>query len=87
MAGISLSILMFTIPDLVILIFFVVLYSAIGSLFFSHFYSEGFTLYINGNGGFIGGYLNQTFLNSFIIINQSVSYYIFILLIFLMFHF
>ena len=66
-------------------IFFVVLYSAIGSLFFSHFYSEGFTLYINGNGGFIGGYLNQTFLNSFIIINQSVSYYIFILLIFLMF--
>jgi len=66
-------------------IFFVVLYSMIGSLFFSHFYSEGFTLYINGNGGFIGSYLNQTFLNSFIIINQSVSYYIFILLIFLMF--
>ena len=66
-------------------IFFVVLYSMIGSLFFSHFYSEGFTLYINGNGGFIGSYLNQTFLNSFIIINQSVSYYIFILLISLMF--
>ena len=42
--------------------FFIVLYSLIGSLFFSTFYKESFDLYINGNGGFTGNYLNKTFL-------------------------
>ena len=37
-------------------IFFAIIYSIIGTLFFAHFYSEAFTLYINGNGGFIGNY-------------------------------
>ena len=47
-------------------IFFGILYSIFGTLFLTYFYSEGFTLYINGNGGFVGNYLNQTFLNSLI---------------------
>ena len=42
-------------------IFFSILYSVFGSLFFSFFYQNSFTLYINGNGGFIGDYLSQSF--------------------------
>ena len=37
--------------------FFIVLYILIGSLFFSFYYKEAFSFYINGNGGFIGNYL------------------------------
>ena len=43
--------------------FFTVLYCIFGSLFLTHFYSNAFTFYINGNGGFIGNFLNQTYLN------------------------
>ena len=43
-------------------IFYIIPYSLFGSLFFSYFYKNTFSLYINGNGGFIGNYLNQTFL-------------------------
>jgi len=66
-------------------IFFGILYSIFGTLFLTYFYSEGFTLHINGNGGFVGNYLNQTFLNSLIRINESISYYILILLVLIFF--
>ena len=46
--------------------FFIVLYILIGSLFFSFYYKEAYSLYINGNGGFIGNYLNQPFLGNLI---------------------
>ena len=62
-------------------IFFATLYCVFGTLFLTFFYSKGFALYINGNGGFIGNYLNQTFLNSLIQINESIFYYILILTI------
>jgi len=62
-------------------IFYTILYSLFGSLFFSFFYPVTFKLYINGNGGFVGKYLENTFLNSIININSQISYYIFILLI------
>ena len=52
-------------------IFFAIIYCIFGTFFFTHFYSDAFTLYINGNGGFIGNYLNQTFLNSIILINEN----------------
>ena len=39
--------------------FFTILYCLLGSLFFSYFYQNFFELYINGNGGFVGNYLNQ----------------------------
>ena len=68
-------------------IFFTVLYCIFGTLFLSHFYPDAFTLYINGNGGFVGSYLNQTFLNQILNVNHTVSYYVlivFILLLFLM---
>ena len=54
-------------------------------LFLNHFYKEAYTLYINGNGGFVGIYLDQTFLNTLININENIFYYI--LLIFVIFFF
>ncbi len=60
--------------------FFSILYLLFGTLFFSYFYSNAFTLYINGNGGFVGNYFNQTFLNSLIKINEPISYYFLIFL-------
>ncbi len=62
-------------------LFFIIIYSVIGSIFFSYFYTDSFNLYINGNGGFIGKYLNDTFLNSFISSNEVISYYVLILVI------
>ncbi len=66
-------------------IFFAIIYCIFGTLFFEHFYTEAFTLYINGNGGFIGVYLNQTFLNSIIYINEVIFYYFLIILNFFLF--
>ena len=61
-------------------IFYSIIYSIFGTLFLDHFYSEGFTLYINGNGGFVGNYLNKTFFNSLIQVNEKLFYYILIFL-------
>ena len=66
-------------------IFFTIIYCLFGTLFFAHFYSETFTLYINSNGGFIGAYLNKTFLNSIILINEIIFYYFLIILNFFLF--
>ncbi len=66
-------------------IFFATIYSILGTLFLAHFYSNSFALYINGNGGFVGSYFEKTFLNSLILINETIFYYIFILLIIILF--
>jgi hypothetical protein len=66
-------------------IFFAIIYLILGTFFLTHFYTEAFTLYINGNGGFIGSYLDKTFLNSLISINEKIFYYVFILLILIFF--
>ncbi len=66
-------------------IFYSVLYSSFGSLFFSFFYPAAFNLYINGNGGFIGKYLETTFLTSLININSQISYYLIMLIILVLF--
>ncbi|MDC3121059.1 DNA translocase FtsK [Candidatus Pelagibacter sp.] len=63
-------------------VFFITVYSIFGTLFFSYFYNDAFTLYINGNGGFVGNYFNQTFLNSLIQIHETITFYILIFLIF-----
>jgi DNA segregation ATPase FtsK/SpoIIIE, S-DNA-T family len=61
-------------------IFFATLYCLFGTLFLTYFHSNGFVLHINGNGGFIGNYLNQTFLNSLILTNENIFYYVLIFL-------
>tara|TARA_B100000900_G_scaffold340900_1_gene303839 strand:+ start:4415 stop:6505 length:2091 start_codon:yes stop_codon:yes gene_type:complete len=80
----------FRFKDLFLLIenlFYSILCSIIGSLFFGFYYLDAFTLYIHGNGGFIGAYLNQTFLKNLIQTNEAMSFYIlqiFMILFFLL---
>jgi len=66
-------------------LFYTILYSLIGSLFFSFFYPITFKLYINGNGGFVGKYLETSFLTSIININSQFTYFILILFIIILF--
>ena len=66
-------------------IFYTILYSIFGSLFFSAFYKNSFWLTINGNGGFLGNFLENTFLFYFININEQISYYLLIFVIILLF--
>ena len=65
--------------------FFAILYLIFGALFFAHYYSDTYTLYINGNSGFVGDYLNQTFLKSLILTNEGIFFYILILIIIIFF--
>ena len=65
--------------------FFTILYLLCGSLFFSIFYTNTFELYINGDGGFVGKYLETTFLNTLINFNTHVAYYFLILVIIIFF--
>ena len=62
-------------------LFYTILYSLFGALFFSLFYPNSFWLSINGNGGFVGKLLENTFLVSLINLNQEISYYILIIII------
>ncbi|MDC2987877.1 DNA translocase FtsK [Candidatus Pelagibacter sp.] len=62
-------------------IFYSILYLIFGSLFFNHFYNTAFALFINGNGGFIGNYLNENFFKNLLILNENISYYFLIILI------
>ncbi len=66
-------------------IFFTIIYSILGTTFLTHFYSNAFTLYINGNGGFVGNFLDKTFLNSLISIHEMIFYYIFIFAVIILF--
>ena len=66
-------------------LFFISIYLIIGSLFFSYFYNAAFDLYINGNGGFVGNYLDKTFMGSIISFNEKISYYSLIIIILILF--
>jgi S-DNA-T family DNA segregation ATPase FtsK/SpoIIIE len=60
--------------------FFTILYLISGTLFFIHYYSDTYSIFINGSSGFVGQYLNQTFLKSLILINESIFFYLLILI-------
>ena len=62
-------------------IFFSIFYCILGALFFDLFYKDTFKLYINGNGGFVGQYLSQTFIGDMINLQNTFSYYFLIILI------
>ena len=66
-------------------IFYSILYSIFGSLFLNHFYNTAFALFINGNGGFIGNYLNENFFKNLLSLNENISYYFLIILIIVLF--
>ena len=65
--------------------FYTIIYSLFGSLFFSIFYPNAFKLYINGNGGFIGKYLETNYFSSLININSQIFYYLLIIIILIIF--
>jgi len=65
--------------------FYIILYSIFGTLFLTYFYSDIFTYYINGNGGFVGSYFRETFLASIIMLNENLSYYFMIVIILILF--
>ena len=54
--------------------FFVIVYSVFGTIFFSFFYSDNFSLYINGNGGFVGKYLSSTFITNFFSTYENIFF-------------
>jgi len=66
-------------------LFITIIYTLIGSLFFSFYYKNSFSLVINGNGGFVGDYLNAPSVNSIISIYENIFYYIFISMIVILF--
>ena len=66
-------------------IFYSILYSIFGSVFLNHFYNTAFALFINGNGGFVGNYLNEKFFKNLISLSENISYYFLIILIVLLF--
>jgi len=65
--------------------FFTILYLIFGTLFFAYYYSDTYALYVNGNSGFVGEYLGDTFLKSLILINDIIFFYILILIIIICF--
>ncbi len=65
--------------------FYIILYSLTGSVFFTFFYNDSFNLYINGNGGFVGNYLNQFFFNNLNTSYEKLIFYILILAILVFF--
>ena len=65
--------------------FYLILYSILGSLFFTIYYPESYWLTINGNGGFIGKLFSETFLTSIINFNEEISYYFLFIIIFILF--
>ena len=61
--------------------FFIILYSILGTLFFTVFHTNAYWLTINGNNGFVGNLFEETFLITLINFNHKISYTILIILI------
>ena len=60
--------------------FFTILYLIFGTLFLGYYYSDTYSLYINSNSGFVGEYLNKSFLRTIVSINEKIFFYILILI-------
>ena len=65
--------------------FYTILYIITGSLFFSFFKNQSFFLTINGNGGFIGSIIKESYIGNILEINLDISYYSLALLTILLF--
>ena len=52
-------------------LFFIILYSIVGSLFFTVYHQETYWLIINGNNGFLGNIFEDSFLINLINLNQK----------------
>ena len=56
-------------------IFLVICYSLIGTFFLSVFLTSSYFLYINGNGGFVGNFLNESIFLNLEFLNNKITYY------------
>ncbi|MDC1112532.1 DNA translocase FtsK 4TM domain-containing protein [Candidatus Pelagibacter sp.] len=65
--------------------FFIIIYSLVGSLFFSYFYKDIFELYINGGGGFVGNYLSHSLIENLISAYENIVYYFLIFIVIILF--
>ena len=66
-------------------IFFIIVYTLFATLFFSIFHNETYWLVINGNSGFVGNFISETFDLDLFSNNRGISYYFLIFLIFVFF--
>ena len=55
-------------------LFFIILYSITGALFFTVFHTETYWLTINGNSGFLGNLFDETFFVKLVNLNHQISY-------------
>ena len=66
-------------------VFFTILYSILGSLFLTTFFVDSFFLSINGNGGFVGIFFQNTFLINLINLNKEISFFVLAILVLFIF--
>ena len=66
-------------------IFYAVIYSILGSIFFTSFFNQSFWLSINGNGGFVGIFFQNTFFASLVDTNKDISFFVLLILILFIF--
>ena len=66
-------------------IFFTILYSILGSVFLTTFFVDSFFLSINGNGGFVGIFFQNTFLTNLINLNKEISFFVLLILVLFIF--
>jgi len=66
-------------------IFYSIVYCILGSFFFTTFYPNSFLLSINGNGGFVGNFLQNTFFSNLVNLNKDMSYYFLVAIIIFLF--
>ncbi len=66
-------------------IFFIIIYSILGVIFFLAFHDETFWLTINGNSGFVGKIFEEGIILNLVNLNKTFSYYFLIILIFILF--
>ena len=65
--------------------FYIIIYIFFGSLFLDIFYKDTFIFYINGNGGFVGSFLNKIFFKNILPTYNNIFYYFLIFLTVLLF--
>ncbi len=66
-------------------IFLVVCYSLIGTFFLSVFLTSPYFLYVNGNGGFVGNFLNESVFLKLEFLDSKITYYISLITFILLF--
>ena len=65
--------------------FFIIIYSLFGSLFLNFYYKASFWLPVNGNGGFVGEMLSNSFFLYLVKLNEQIAFYILIVLVIFLF--